>query len=181
METARDPGSNPGGRIGGISMKDMTLCLVLDEENKKILLGLKKRSLGKGKWNGIGGKVEENETIKQAAVREVQEEVGLQLNESDLEKMVEATFILPGKPEEWYAKSVMHVFIAKKWAGIPQETDEMAPQWFSLDSIPLEKMWADDAHWLPHLLENKKIKATFHFYNDNETIKKHTLKEVDGF
>jgi 8-oxo-dGTP diphosphatase / 2-hydroxy-dATP diphosphatase len=34
-----------------------------------VLLGLKKKGFGKGKWNGFGGKVEKNETILEAAIR----------------------------------------------------------------------------------------------------------------
>jgi 8-oxo-dGTP pyrophosphatase MutT (NUDIX family) len=41
----------------------------LDHNDQKILLGLKKRGFGEGKWNGFGGKVHVNETIRQAAVR----------------------------------------------------------------------------------------------------------------
>ncbi len=45
------------------------LTLVFVREGDKILLGLKKRGFGKGKWNGFGGKVERGETIKQATIR----------------------------------------------------------------------------------------------------------------
>ena len=37
---------------------------------------MKKRGFGEGKWNGFGGKVEEGETILQAALRELKEECG---------------------------------------------------------------------------------------------------------
>lgn len=43
-----------------------------------VLLGLKKRGFGTGKWNGFGGKVEANENIRQAAVREMKEEAGIE-------------------------------------------------------------------------------------------------------
>jgi len=32
---------------------------------------MKKRGFGQGKWNGFGGKVEPNESIEQAAIREM--------------------------------------------------------------------------------------------------------------
>lgn len=48
-------------------MKKFTLVLVIKES--QVLLGLKKRGLGEGKWNGFGGKVETNETVIHAAVR----------------------------------------------------------------------------------------------------------------
>jgi hypothetical protein len=35
----------------------------------QVLLGMKKRGFGAGKWNGFGGKIEAEETCEQAAVR----------------------------------------------------------------------------------------------------------------
>lgn len=48
--------------------KVLTLTLVRNVTGG-ILLGLKKRGFGVGKWNGFGGKVEPGETIPQAAAR----------------------------------------------------------------------------------------------------------------
>lgn len=45
------------------------LTLVFIRTSDCILLGLKKRGFGKGKWNGFGGKVEPGETITQGAMR----------------------------------------------------------------------------------------------------------------
>lgn len=43
--------------------------LVFIRKASDILLGLKKRGFGKGKWNGFGGKVESGESILQGAMR----------------------------------------------------------------------------------------------------------------
>lgn len=45
------------------------LTLVMIMKDNKLLLGMKKRGFGKGRWNGFGGKVQENETILDAAKR----------------------------------------------------------------------------------------------------------------
>jgi 8-oxo-dGTP pyrophosphatase MutT (NUDIX family) len=37
--------------------------------SREILLGMKKRGFGAGKWNGFGGKLEENESNEAAAKR----------------------------------------------------------------------------------------------------------------
>lgn len=45
------------------------LTLVLVVQPGRVLLGMKKRGFGAGKWNGFGGKVQPGETIEQAAHR----------------------------------------------------------------------------------------------------------------
>jgi hypothetical protein len=45
---------------------------VRDIVNDKILLGFKKRGFGLHKWNGLGGKVEPNESIAEGAKRFVE-------------------------------------------------------------------------------------------------------------
>ena len=45
----------------------------------------------------------------------------------------------------------------------------MKPVWFSTNSIPYGKMWADDVHWLPLVLQGKYVDAAFTFKDDNET------------
>ncbi len=42
---------------------------MLEDDDKQILLGLKKRGFGEGKWNGFGGKVHVGESIAKGAVR----------------------------------------------------------------------------------------------------------------
>ena len=46
-----------------------TCVFVRDMENKKVLLGLKKRGRGQNKWNGLGGKLESNESVAECAKR----------------------------------------------------------------------------------------------------------------
>ena len=49
--------------------KVLTLVLVRDVARHRVLLGMKKRGFGAGKWNGFGGKLEPGETIEEAAKR----------------------------------------------------------------------------------------------------------------
>lgn len=49
------------------------LCFLIKDE--KVLLAMKKRGFGVGKWNGVGGKVKPGESVKMAVVREVFEEI----------------------------------------------------------------------------------------------------------
>ncbi len=146
-------------------MRNATLILVLD--GSKILLGMKKKGFGAGKWNAFGGKVENGETIEAAAIRELREESGLLVE--DVKKSGVITFKFPQKPD-W--DQVVHVFTADTWAGSPMETDEMKPEWFELDKIPFDKMWPIDPHWMPHVLNGKFVTATVVHSPDGAIIEK---------
>ena len=56
--------------------KAFTLMFIHDGD--RILLGLKKRGFGEGKWNGFGGKVTPNESVRLANIREMKEECGIE-------------------------------------------------------------------------------------------------------
>lgn len=47
--------------------KLLTLLFVL--EPGRVLLGMKKRGFGEGRWNGFGGKVQGGETVEEGAIR----------------------------------------------------------------------------------------------------------------
>ena len=53
----------------------LTLCII--HEHPRVLLGMKKRGFGAGRWNGFGGKVHDGESIEEAARRELKEEAGI--------------------------------------------------------------------------------------------------------
>ena len=58
-------------------VKLLTLIVVFSKDKKRILLGMEKRGFGKGRWNGFGGKLLEEETVEEAACREINEEIGI--------------------------------------------------------------------------------------------------------
>ena len=150
-------------------MRDATLCLLLaGDPADKILLGMKKRGLGVGKFNGFGGKVENGETVLAATVREVYEEAGLVVEPQDLNRAGTIAFHFSAMPENDFTG---HVFLAKTWRGEAIETAEMAPQWFAIKDIPYSRMWQDDRFWLPRVLRGEPIAAICVFAEDNETVK----------
>ncbi len=146
-------------------MKLTTLCYLHTASD--ILLAMKKKGLGVGKLNGVGGKVEERESVEQAMVRETMEEIGVSINEESLEKVAILTFTHDTKPE-WDQEC--HVFMVSEWEGEPVESEEMSPEWYSKDNLPLEKMWESDLYWLRDVLNGDRIRARFGF-DENRMMK----------
>ncbi len=153
-------------------MRQDTLVFLLKDETAEILLAMKKRGFGMGKLNGLGGKVAPGESIEAGAVREAHEEAGVTIVEKDLVKVAELTFHFDGKPD-WDINC--HVFFARTWSGEPVETEEMAPEWFSRESIPFEKMWIDDKYWVPMVLRGDYVQAQFNFNNDGSALRTYTI------
>ncbi|XP_015277566.1 PREDICTED: 7,8-dihydro-8-oxoguanine triphosphatase [Gekko japonicus] len=153
-----------------LTSKLFTLVLVVQPQ--RILLGMKKRGFGAGRWNGFGGKVQPGETIEQAARRELQEESGLTVDV--LQKMGRITFEFVGNTE----LMEVHIFRADSFQGEPTESDEMRPQWFELDHVPFKDMWPDDSYWFPLLLQKKTFVGYFKFQGQ-DTILEYTLKEAE--
>ena len=147
----------------------MTLCVI--HQHPKVLLAMKKRGFGQGRWNGLGGKVQDGETIEQAAKREAFEEAGIKLGE--LQKMGVIDFSWQGKPDTLQ----VHIFKTESFLGIPTETEEMKPEWFDAKEIPFSKMWQDDVYWMPLFLKNKKFSGKF-IFDDQDNILEKELNEA---
>jgi len=156
-------------------LRDATLVfLIKGNPVNEILLGYKKAGFAQGKFNGFGGKVEVGETVERAAVRELEEETGIRVAEQDLQQAAHLTFVFPFMPE-W--DQIVHVFLARRWAGDPAESAEMKPAWHKAARIPFASMWQDDPHWLPRVLVGKRVRARFMFGEDNETVTDARIEE----
>ncbi|MFZ3054514.1 MAG: NUDIX domain-containing protein [Minisyncoccales bacterium] len=154
----------------GLKPKVLTLCLTLNDG--EVLLGMKKRGFGEGRWNGFGGKVEKGETIAEGAKREMLEESGLLIEEMEERGWIDFHFMDTGKLME------VHIFDVLKYTGEPVETEEMRPQWFKLDQIPFENMWADDPYWFPLFLKKNKFRGRI-IFKDNDEILSHELNVLN--
>jgi mutator protein MutT len=157
-------------------MKTITTTLVFAIQQNEILLAMKKRGHGEGNWNGAGGKVDADETIEQAMVRECQEEIGI--TPTEYHQVAEHTFHQPYKGEPCI--NTVHIYVCTAWSGEPTESDEMAPRWFPIDSIPYSHMWPDDIYWLHDVLDGKKLRGDFR-YDDHDNVLSHTITEVRDF
>lgn len=147
-------------------IKRLTLCFLLKEN--EILLAMKKRGFGVGKWNGVGGKVQENETPMQAAIRETEEEIGVTPQGMKRVGILYFHFL----DKKCVEKDINRVFVytAKKWSGTLQETEEMRPQWFDFSEIPYNEMWEDDVYWLPKLLQGEKVEGRYVFDSNHRLL-----------
>ena len=133
----------------------------------EVLLGEKLTGLGVGKLVGAGGKLEPGESARAAAVREVTEELGVEVAASDLVAISDITYPFVDK-DEWSQRSFG--FVTRTWTGTPTATTELAPHWFPIDGIPFDRMWADARLWLPRALTGDFVDATYSFRSDGSMV-----------
>ena len=143
-------------------MRQSTLIFVFNPENQ-ILLAMKKRGFGEGKWNGAGGKVEDQEAIIEAASRELLEETGIEIAPEMMKARGILHFHFVGKPE-W--DQDVNIFVSHGYVGGFEETEEMKPEWFDTDKIPYDTMWEDDIYWLPRVIDGETVEFEFYFGED---------------
>lgn len=140
----------------------------------RILLGVKKRNLGKGRYNGAGGGVEDTDRdIFHNVVRETKEEWDITLLEPDLVGRILFKFDSDEQDHDVY------IFRVGEYEGEPKETEEMTFEWFDIDEIPYDKMWDGDKYWLPILLDGGRFLGSILFTEDHKVRSKEIKRFED--
>jgi len=143
-------------------MKLATLCyLRKDNQTLMILRNKKDNDMHKGKWNGLGGKLEEGESPEECAIREIKEEAGYTIEEPTLKGVL--TFPnFTGNDEDWY----VFVFLATKFKGEElKESAEGDLKWINDSELLNLNLWAGDKIFLPLLNQQKFFSGKFVYEN----------------
>ncbi len=156
-------------------MKTLELTLLYLTRNDEVLLAMKKRGFGMGKWNGVGGKIDTGETIEEAMIRECFEEIGVRVT-----KFQKVGFMVYDEIHlDERKKMNIHVFTSTEWEGEITESEEMMPQWFRKDEIPFISMWEADKDWLPVILDGNLLESEFTL-DDKDRVLEKKIKIVES-
>lgn len=130
-----------------MKMIDTTLCYI-EKDGKYLMLhrNKKENDINKDKWIGIGGKLEEGETVEECLKREVREETGLTLTEYEYRGII--SFYQINSCAEY-----MHLFTAKGFTGELTECDEGELVWVGKEDIYSLNLWEGDRVFLEKIKE----------------------------
>ena len=92
--------------------KRLIALLALVNEKNEVLISLRKNKREyDGYWEYPGGKVEENETLGQAIIREIKEEIDLEISKNCIAPL---TFAVD---QDEGSETVLFLYICRKWEG----------------------------------------------------------------
>ena len=145
-------------------IRETTLCYIEKNNSYLMLLRNKKKiDENKGKWIGVGGKVEEGESIEECLKREVYEETNLTLN----------TYAYRGKilfeSDEW-GKELMHLYTSDDFSGEPSECSEGELKWIPKDKIMDLNLWEGDREFLRLLFDDAPFFEMTLSYKGDELV-----------
>lgn len=123
-----------------------TLCFITHGDDVLLLKGAPDKRIWPGKYNGVGGHVERDEDILQAARREILEETGLAAHNVRLRGVVH---IDTGEGQTGIA---LFIFTALAKSRRITPSSEGNLEWHPLHSLPYEDLVDDLAIILPHTL-----------------------------
>ena len=131
-------------------MKTTTLCYIENNDQYLMLHRIKKQNdMNQGKWIGVGGHVEDQETPEECLVREVKEKTGFTLTSYKFRGLV--TFINNECESE-----LMCVFTADGYTGELIECNEGELCWIDKNTVPELPAWEGDKVFLDLLLSGEE-------------------------
>ncbi|WP_072593764.1 NUDIX hydrolase [Streptobacillus ratti] len=144
-------------------MKSYTVCYLI-RDNKFLMLYRNKKEvdINKGKWIGVGGKIELGESPHESIKREVKEETGYNLNECVLRGM--PVFVYNGITEYIY------VFTSEDFSGEMIACDEGDLKYIPKDKILDLNIWEGDKYFLKDLIDDKKEFFVYRMEYENDKL-----------
>lgn len=132
-------------------MKNTTLCYIRRNDEYLLLHRVKKeQDENKGKWIGVGGHVEKQESPEDCVIREVQEETGLTLTSFKYRALI--TFV-----SDTYEAEYMHLFTADGFTGeLIKDCNEGELAWVKKDEMLKLPMWEGDLKFLPLIMDENQ-------------------------
>ncbi|MHA7776278.1 (deoxy)nucleoside triphosphate pyrophosphohydrolase [Roseibium sp. M-1] len=122
-------------------------CALVDVDGRILLAQRPEGKSMAGLWEFPGGKVEAGERPEETLIRELHEELGIEVNEACLAPLTFASHTY----EDFHL--LMPLFICRRWGGVPQGRENQAVKWVRANRLRDYPMPAADEPLIPHLMD----------------------------
>ena len=99
----------------------------LIKDNEVVVTKYKKGNKKEGYYDIPGGKIEEGETPKQTAIREMKEETGIEIQNLKYKGIMTIEYL-----DRMF---IFDTFISKEYEGEPQEFEKNTSEWIDIDEL----------------------------------------------
>lgn len=141
-----------------------TLCYI-EQDGKYLMLHrvLKEDDINEGKWLGVGGHFEKDESPEECLLREVLEETGYTLTRYRFRGIV--TFVSAKGTTEY-----MHLYTADGFEGELHLCDEGILAWIDKTRVPDLELWEGDRIFLDLLLNQDDFFSLKLVYDEEDRL-----------
>lgn len=145
-------------------MIETTLCYI-EKDNKYLMLHRTKKQddPNKGKWIGVGGKLEIDESVEECLLREVVEETGLALTQYQYRAKIYFY-------TDTFDDVIMYLYTATEFTGELIECKEGDLAWIDKSNVLNLNLWEGDKIFLQRLLEDDIQPFIMHLYYEGEKL-----------
>ncbi len=138
-----------------------TVLVYIEQHHRYLLIHKKKKDMNEGKYLGIGGKIEPEESIQEALLRETYEETGLKLLNYQHRANI---YFKSGLYQE-----KMYLFTANSFEGDLIASSEGDLVWVNKTQLKSLPMWAGDHYFLEKLDQTNDF-FEMHLVYEGETL-----------
>ncbi len=145
-------------------MRLTTLCYIEKDGSYLMMHRIKKeQDENAGKWIGIGGHLQEDETPEECVRREIMEETGLHVEDLRLRGIL--TFILPA-----WGNELTFLYTASTKEEVTKECGEGVLKWIPIEQIDSLPLWEGDRVFLPLLREKQDCFSLKLVYDEDGSL-----------
>ena len=130
-------------------MRKLNLIVVFDTNLDKVLFCIRSKEPYKGKYNFVGGKVEENESNDDAAYRELFEETGISNKDIILDHFMDLNYF------KYENNLQVYYGILKNKVNLVEEKNKL--EWVTINKELLDNSKFAGNYNIPHIIRQIKV------------------------
>lgn len=125
-----------------------------------------------GKWNGLGGKCEREESYRETASRELLEESTLRIPAEDFHFLGFLQFpnFKPKKAEDWSCMLFSADVPESAARAVPSATNEGSLHWIETAKLSALNLWEGDREFLPYVVTRRPFFGAI-WYRDGRVLR----------